>query len=72
MEVRKIAISEDNSYFRTVESDIIIQQHNAYNYVPIACMKVLELFGSLEYELQLTKALSWMHSSALLLDFKVI
>ena len=51
MEVRKIAISEDNSNFWTVESDIKIQQNDSYNCRLIACMNVMELFRSLEYEL---------------------
>lgn len=51
MEVRKIVISEDNSNFWTVESDVKIQQNDTYNCGPIACMKVMELFRSPEYEL---------------------
>ena len=51
MECRKLAISEDNSNFWTVESDIKIQQNDTYNCGLIACMKVMELFRSPEYEL---------------------
>ncbi len=51
MEVRKIAISEDNSNFWTVESDIKIQQNDTYNCGTIACIKVMVLFRSPEDEL---------------------
>jgi hypothetical protein len=53
MEVRKIAIREDNSNFWTVKSDIKIQQqqNDTYNCGMIACMKVMKLFRSPEYKL---------------------
>ena len=51
VEVRKIAIRDDNSSFWTIESDIKIQQNDTYNRRPIACMKVMELFRSPEYKL---------------------
>ena len=49
MEVRKIAVSEDNSNFWTVERDIKIQQNDTYNCGLITCMKVMERFRSPEY-----------------------
>ena len=50
MEVRKIAVSEDNDNYQTVESDVKIEQNDTCNCRPIACMKVIEVFRSPEYE----------------------